>query len=371
MLAAAAYFSSPPQKAYRTAEAPRELSKKRQGIEREIEALKFRKQKMPVQDYYQELEKLLVGLARPQRTDSRAGERSVKRSGLLLLWTLHSAVVVGVGQPAVWEVEAQTEIHELFYKGRYREAEKRLHSYATPVALRLRMELAERRGDRAEANRLGRVLLGLAASGSLVTSTDMVQAAVGAWQLDRWHDANELFIQATETPPVYAPLYIEWGHLYLEQYNPAEAEGIFQDAIDSPTPPSTPARWGPGAAELGLALSMQARGKPGWMELLNKVLEMDVPPPQAIAFRGTGCDSRRQLGRRRGVDSKRPRRESKLGRASGIESGRPLFPWAGAPVRENPGKAFRNQSAERRSVSSAGKPVCTPPKAGGGHPVLP
>ncbi len=63
MLAAAAYFSSPPQKAYRTAEA-RELSKKRQGIEREIEALKFRKQKMPVQDYYQELEKLLVGLAR-------------------------------------------------------------------------------------------------------------------------------------------------------------------------------------------------------------------------------------------------------------------------------------------------------------------
>ena len=63
MLAASAYFSSPPEEAYRSAEA-RELSKKRQGIEREIEALKFRKQKMPVQDYYQELEKLLVGLAR-------------------------------------------------------------------------------------------------------------------------------------------------------------------------------------------------------------------------------------------------------------------------------------------------------------------
>ena len=62
MLASAAYFSSPPEEAYRSAEA-RELSKKRQGIEREIEALKFRKQKMPVQDYYQELEKLLVGLA--------------------------------------------------------------------------------------------------------------------------------------------------------------------------------------------------------------------------------------------------------------------------------------------------------------------
>ena len=63
MLAAAAFFSSPPAQAYRSAEA-RELSKKRQGVEREIEALKFRKQKMPAQDYYQELERLLVGLAR-------------------------------------------------------------------------------------------------------------------------------------------------------------------------------------------------------------------------------------------------------------------------------------------------------------------
>ncbi len=209
----------------------------------------------------------------------------MKRSSLLLLWTLHSASTVGFGQPVVWEAGTQTEIHELLYKGRYREAEKRLQPQATPMALRLRMELAERRGDRAEANRLGRVLLGLAASGSLVTSTDLVQAAMGAWQLDRWHEANDLFIQATETPPVYAPLYIAWGHLYLEQYNPAEAEAIFQDAINSPTAPLTPARWGPGAAELGLALSLQARGKSGWMESLNKVLEMDVPPLEAIAFR--------------------------------------------------------------------------------------
>ena len=63
MLAAATYFSSPPEEAYRTAEA-RELSTERQGIEREIEALKFRKQKMPVQDYCQELERLLIDLAR-------------------------------------------------------------------------------------------------------------------------------------------------------------------------------------------------------------------------------------------------------------------------------------------------------------------
>ncbi len=209
----------------------------------------------------------------------------MKRSGLMLLWTLHSAVLTGVGQPAAWTESEQREIHDLLYRGRYGEAEKRLQSHSEPVALRLRMELAERRGDRAEANRLARVLLQLAASGSLVTSTDIAHAAVGAWQLDRWHDANELFLKAAQTPPVYALLYIDWGYLYLEQYNPAEAESIFQDGINSPALASTPVRWGPAAAELGLALAMQAQGKPGWMELLNKVLEMDLPPLRAIAFR--------------------------------------------------------------------------------------
>ena len=204
---------------------------------------------------------------------------------LVLLCILQCPLLMGTVQPTIWNEDTRAEIHGLLYKGRYGEAEKRLNSHDTPVALRLRMELAERRGDRAEADRLGRVLLQLARSGSLVTSTDMAQAAVGAWQLDRWHDANELFMEASQTPPVYAPLYIDWGHLYLEQYNPAEAESIFQDAINSPTPPSTPANWGPGGAELGLALSMQAQSKPGWMELLNKVLEMDVPPLEAIAFR--------------------------------------------------------------------------------------
>ena len=209
----------------------------------------------------------------------------MKPATFVLLCMLQCALLTGTGQPTIWNEDIRAEIHDLLYKGRYREAEKRLHSHATPVALRLRMELAERRGDRAQANRLGRVLLQLAASGSLVTSTDMAQAAVGAWQIDRWHDANELFMEASQTSPVYAPLYIDWGHLYLEQYNPAEAESIFQDAVSSPTSPSTPARWGPGAAQLGLALSMQAQGKPGWMELLNKVLEMDIPPLEAIAFR--------------------------------------------------------------------------------------
>ncbi len=210
----------------------------------------------------------------------------MKRRGLVLWWILHAAVMAPQAQPpAPWTGNEQREIHDLIYKGRYGEAEKRLRSRAAPVALRLRMELAERRGDRVEADRLAHVLLQQAASGSLVTSIDIAQAAVAAWQLDRWHEANELFIQAAGTPPVYAPLYIDWGQLYLEQYNPAEAESIFRDAIDSPVPPSAPARWGPGGAELGMALSLQAQGKPAWMELLNKVLETEHPPLRAISFR--------------------------------------------------------------------------------------
>ncbi len=177
------------------------------------------------------------------------------------------------------------EIHELLHKGLYKEAEKRLQADDTPQGLRLRMELAERRGDRTEANRLARTLLQQYRSGILVTSTDLGQAAVGAWQLDRWHDANDLFMEASQTPPVGASLYIDWGQLYLEQYNPGEAETIFRDALSSPAHPSDPPRWSHPAAELGLAQALREQGKPGWMEVLNKALEGDVPLLEGIAAR--------------------------------------------------------------------------------------
>lgn len=63
MLSSAAHLSSPPEKAYESLEA-RGLAQDRIALEREIEALKFRKSELPEADYYQELEALLLRLAR-------------------------------------------------------------------------------------------------------------------------------------------------------------------------------------------------------------------------------------------------------------------------------------------------------------------
>ncbi len=61
-LSAAAFISRPPERAYRTLEA-QELGRQRTRLERAIEDLKFRKGEMQQQDYFQQLEKLLVQLA--------------------------------------------------------------------------------------------------------------------------------------------------------------------------------------------------------------------------------------------------------------------------------------------------------------------
>lgn len=62
MLSAMVYLSDPPESAYRSQQA-RELAGERTVIERNIEVLKFRKQEMDTEQYYSELQELLVQLA--------------------------------------------------------------------------------------------------------------------------------------------------------------------------------------------------------------------------------------------------------------------------------------------------------------------
>jgi hypothetical protein len=60
--ASLAYLSAPPEQAYRSLEA-RNLAPGRQELERSIEDLKLRKGDLPLAEYYEQLEKLLVELA--------------------------------------------------------------------------------------------------------------------------------------------------------------------------------------------------------------------------------------------------------------------------------------------------------------------
>lgn len=62
LLSAAVALSAPPERAYRSAEA-KALVLDKQGVEREIEDLKFRKSEMATEVYYLKLQELLVRLA--------------------------------------------------------------------------------------------------------------------------------------------------------------------------------------------------------------------------------------------------------------------------------------------------------------------
>ncbi|MEE8586671.1 MAG: hypothetical protein V3T83_17660 [Acidobacteriota bacterium] len=75
LLAAAAYLSTPPEKAYRTLQT-RELAQRRTGLEREIESLKFQKAELPQVEYYKKLEVLLIRLAQlNERISELEGEQ--------------------------------------------------------------------------------------------------------------------------------------------------------------------------------------------------------------------------------------------------------------------------------------------------------
>ncbi|MFQ5738104.1 MAG: adenovirus L4-33K/L4-22K family protein [Acidobacteriota bacterium] len=62
LLSSLAYLSTPPETAYRSLEA-KALAGEKATLEREIEALKFRKKELAEADYYQKLEQLLIKLA--------------------------------------------------------------------------------------------------------------------------------------------------------------------------------------------------------------------------------------------------------------------------------------------------------------------
>ena len=62
MLASSAYISTPPEEAYRSLEA-QQLARQKATLEDEINDLTFRKAEMSGQDYYRQLEELLVKLA--------------------------------------------------------------------------------------------------------------------------------------------------------------------------------------------------------------------------------------------------------------------------------------------------------------------
>ena len=181
------------------------------------------------------------------------------------------------------------EVLDLMQTGAYGQAEERLQqvSPTDPHALRLRLELAQRSGalDRAEA--CAERLLSLHSTGQLRLSGEIGAAAFAAWKLGSWKRANGLFIEAAERNPVPISVYVDWGNLYLEKYNGAEAETIFQDALKSEEESPEWSRWKKDSAYVGLAEALRAQFKGGVADLLESALKLNPDNLEIHALQGS------------------------------------------------------------------------------------
>ncbi|MEE8586672.1 MAG: tetratricopeptide repeat protein, partial [Acidobacteriota bacterium] len=204
--------------------------------------------------------------------------RACNGSGRLCLALLTLLLVSGV--PALAQDQLE-QARQLMQKGRYKKAEDLLSPQSTDAyELRLLLDLAQRSGRLADAGRHANRLLLLYQSGRFSQPGQMAQAAYAAWRLDRWHEADEIYIAAAEKEGAPASLYIDWGNLYLDKYAVAEAEEIFQDAIKA-SPEDSP----PAAAFVGLAQAGKTLSRPGGEQVLERALEIDPDNLEAISLK--------------------------------------------------------------------------------------
>ena len=165
------------------------------------------------------------------------------------------------------------EILELMAAGSYQTARERLSTAGdrNPHALRLRLELAERSGDEERARRLAGRLLDLYGLGALRSPGEIAEAAYAARHLEQWKQSNRIYREATRgsEPPLW--VYVDWGNLYLEKHNGAEAESIFRDALKA-SPPEGWSRWKTDDARLGVARALKAQQMTGVDVAVDDVL---------------------------------------------------------------------------------------------------
>ena len=69
-------------------------------------------------------------------------------------------------------------------------------------------------------------------NGLVFASPDVAMVARASWLLDRFHEANSLFREATRADPGNLEAHVLWGDLFLEKYDEGEAEQSYADALE-------------------------------------------------------------------------------------------------------------------------------------------
>lgn len=210
--------------------------------------------------------------------------RSRSRFALLLLF-FAAAMAFAAAQP-VESVSSEALI--LLERGAYREASEKLATLSgpDPFQLRLTIEVHDRLGQYAQARAAALRLL--AFRGSPLRPGDKAQIAYALWYLQRWEDANQVYIEASQGDELPKSLFVDWGNLYLEKYNPAEAESIFGDALEASSGAEQPTRWGDADVFLGLSKSFRDQSKSGAAtQALDEAITRAPDNPRVLAYQVT------------------------------------------------------------------------------------
>lgn len=178
------------------------------------------------------------------------------------------------------------ELLQSLRKGDWQGVESRLAANPDrdPFESRLLVELLDRRGETDQARvEAARLLRGFATNGFGAASAHY-HAAFAAAYLQRWEEANDLYLKASQLEQVPQSLYVDWGHLYLQKYNPAEAGEILQEGLEREPVPGAE-RWNLSDLHLALARSARDLGSPAYAAALEAAEAADSGNPAVHAFR--------------------------------------------------------------------------------------
>lgn len=88
------------------------------------------------------------------------------------------------------------------------------------------------RGQTEEAHAIFRQFISLYRSGQTLNADALTLIARALVQLEYYHDANDVFLDAIAADPNALEAYLYAGELYIEKYNYAEAAQFFRDALN-------------------------------------------------------------------------------------------------------------------------------------------
>lgn len=181
-------------------------------------------------------------------------------------------------QNALGEIEFQT--------GRYSEAASEFERAARDAkgAMLLRAMLGRARalriqGREDDARALAQEFLRYYNNNQPKSAEELTPIAEALVILEKYKDANDVFIDARESDPTFADAFIGQGELFIEKYNYADAASLFADALKI-NPNSA-------RAHVGLATSRQFESKEAQLVEVFKALEANPNCVAALVHRAS------------------------------------------------------------------------------------